>query len=273
MILLLTVSCHYATDATWCPTTEMSDYGGQLTLSLSSARQLAVESVQRAQKKYKRNYDKTATPAILRTGEWVLVHFPQEEQGKNRKLSRPWHGPYRVTSIRGPYRVTSIRDPDVSVVKVYFPQDPGIWVHQSRVKSCPPSFPAGFYWYGGNDVAPGILLSGFWHYWTAYLVRTMQQISVMPQMKMKPVISHRKSQSRKPKLNLPQEQQNHQSLHQQDQLWVSAITCRAGQDVVRDELKRARRWCNLDIIIHVHCTHDSLNLMYVIHCWDVIINY
>ena len=102
--LLFGQDCRTPTEAAYLPSTplqpaDVSDYRDQLTLSLSSARQLAVESVQRAQKKYKRNYDKTATPAILRTGEWVLVRFPQEEQGKNRKLSRPWHGPYRVTSV------------------------------------------------------------------------------------------------------------------------------------------------------------------------------
>ena len=113
---------------------------------MSSARQLAAECVQKAQEKYKRNYDKTAVSITLRTGQWVLVRFPQDEQGKNRKLSRPWHGPYRVTSIR---------DPDVSVAKVYFPQDSVIQVHQSRVKSCPPDFPAGFYWYGGKRRGPG----------------------------------------------------------------------------------------------------------------------
>jgi hypothetical protein len=42
------------------------------------------------------------------------VKFPQEEVGKLRKLSRPWHGPYRVISHT---------DPDVTVVRVYSPQD------------------------------------------------------------------------------------------------------------------------------------------------------
>ena len=63
-----------------------------------------------------------------------------------RKLSRPWHGPYHITNTR---------EPNVDVTKVYFPKDGGIQVHQSRVKHCPPNFPADFYWYGGKQRDPG----------------------------------------------------------------------------------------------------------------------
>jgi len=65
-----------------------------------------------------------------------------------RKLSRSWHGPYRVTALR---------EPDISVTKVYQPQSSGINIYQSRVKLCPLNFPAGFYWYGGNSKGPGRL--------------------------------------------------------------------------------------------------------------------
>ena len=67
------------------------------------------------------------------------MRFPQDETGKQRKLSRPWHGPYRVTQIN---------DPDITVVKVFFPDDGPIQVHQSRACMCPEQLPAGFYWYG-----------------------------------------------------------------------------------------------------------------------------
>ena len=75
-----------------------------------------------------------------------MVLFPNELTGKNRKLSRPWHWAYRVTSIH---------DPDISASKVYFLQDGNIQVHQSRVKLCPTNFPCGFYWYGGRRRGPG----------------------------------------------------------------------------------------------------------------------
>ena len=43
----------------------------------------------------------------------------------------------------------------MTAVKVYYPQDGQIQVHQSRVTECPPEFPAGFYWYGGKGHGPG----------------------------------------------------------------------------------------------------------------------
>jgi len=63
-----------------------------------------------------------------------------------RKLSRPWHGPYRVLGVR---------EPDVTVEKVYRPQDGAIQVHQTRVTPCPDEFPAGHYWYGDRRSSPG----------------------------------------------------------------------------------------------------------------------
>ena len=51
-----------------------------------------------AQQRYKHQYDKTARTSKLRVGDWVLIYFPQDETGKSRKLSHPWHGPYRIIS-------------------------------------------------------------------------------------------------------------------------------------------------------------------------------
>ena len=47
------------------------------------------------------------------------------------------------------------RDPDVTVVKVYAPQDGQIQVHQNRVAHCPSELPAGFFWYGTRRASPG----------------------------------------------------------------------------------------------------------------------
>lgn len=76
----------------------------------------------------------------------MLIHFPSEETGRLRKLSRPWHGPYRVISSNAT---------NVTAVKVYFPREDPIQVHQMRVKPCPQGFPAGFYWYGNKRKGPG----------------------------------------------------------------------------------------------------------------------
>ena len=39
--------------------------------------------------------------------------------------------------------------------KIYFPDDPQIQIHQSRVQMCPELFPQGFYWYGKRKHGPG----------------------------------------------------------------------------------------------------------------------
>ena len=75
-----------------------------------------------------------------------MIYFPQDKTGKSRKLSHPWHGPYRITSRD---------DPDITATKIYFPDDPSIQVHQTRVQHCPPSLPSGFYWYGAKRSKPG----------------------------------------------------------------------------------------------------------------------
>lgn len=149
--LLFGMDCRAPTEAALLPLTppqltDVEDYREQLVLSLSSARDLAAKCVQAAQKRYKQQYDKKAKPCDLKTGSWVMVYFPHEETGKARKLSRPWHGPYRVVRVD---------NPDVTVSKVYFAKDGDIQVHQSRVKHCPPQFPHGFYWYGGKRRGPG----------------------------------------------------------------------------------------------------------------------
>ena len=62
--LLFGVDCRTPTEAAYLPPTalhpaDVEEYRQELQLSLSSARQLAAESIQRAQHKYKKNYDRT----------------------------------------------------------------------------------------------------------------------------------------------------------------------------------------------------------------------
>ena len=61
-------------------------------LSLATARELAVQSIKAAQSRYKKMYDKRAKVVDMRVGDWVFVRFPQDETGKQKKLSRPYHG-------------------------------------------------------------------------------------------------------------------------------------------------------------------------------------
>ena len=114
-------------------------------LTLSSARQLAAEAIQKAQVKYKKAYDPNSRARDLRVGDWVLIRFPQEKTGANRKLSCPWPGPYRVVDSDAT---------GVTAVKVYASQEDPIHVHQSQVTRCPPGFPAGYWWYGNRSSSP-----------------------------------------------------------------------------------------------------------------------
>ena len=126
--------------------TDLGSYREELILSLSTARELAVASIREAQKGYKAQYDKRAKPVDFQLGEWVFVRFPEEESGKRRKLSRPWYGPFRVVTKQ---------DPNLTVQKVYFPEDPVLTVHQLRVCRSPEMLPAGFYWYGAKRRSSG----------------------------------------------------------------------------------------------------------------------
>ena len=149
--LMFGVDCRSPTEAALLPATpmeptEVDDYREELILSLSSARKLAAANIRSSQHHYKKYYDRKARAKQFFLGDWVLVRFPQEESGRQRKLSRPWHGPYRITELN---------TPDVTVVPVYFPEKGSIQVHQTRVCPCPSKLPAGFYWYGGNRRSPG----------------------------------------------------------------------------------------------------------------------
>ena len=63
-----------------------------------------------------------------------------------RKLSRPWHGPYRVVQVT---------KTGVMAQRVYNSKGDQIHVHLHRVTRCPPNFPAGYYWYGERRYGPG----------------------------------------------------------------------------------------------------------------------
>ena len=149
--LLFGWDCRSPTEAALLPVTgteptTIEDYREELILTLSSARETALENIQKAQQRFKKSYDRRSDDYTYRVGDWVLIRFPSEETGRLRKLSRPWHGPYRVTSCN---------ETNITAVKVYFPREDSIQVHQLRVKPCPPGFTAGYYWYGTKRKGPG----------------------------------------------------------------------------------------------------------------------
>ena len=153
LFLMYGVDCRTPTEAAYLPISEVypinvEDCREELMISLSSARELAATTIQKAQSRYKGNYDREwkTKESALRIGDWILVHFPQDEVGKTRKLARPWHGAYRVVQNDSP---------GVTCLKVYFPQHGTIRVLQSRGCRCPLQFPARYFWYGGWRKGPG----------------------------------------------------------------------------------------------------------------------
>ena len=58
--------------------TTASGYREQVTSSLLTARDLAVQLIKEAQMKYKRLYDRKSVPSELKVGDWVLLKFPQD---------------------------------------------------------------------------------------------------------------------------------------------------------------------------------------------------
>ena len=140
--------CHYSIEAAFLPadevkTAELTDYRQELAVTLTKARDLAAQSIQAAQKKYKWQYDQIhkCSPVPYKERDWILIRFLHEESGKMRKLSRPWHGPYRVLEVT---------TTGVLAQRVYTSKSDPIRVHLHRVSKCHPNFPAGYYWYGDS---------------------------------------------------------------------------------------------------------------------------
>ena len=124
----------------------MESYREEVVLSLSSARELAAARLKKSQARSKKRYDKNAEVREYRVGDWVLVKMPSAETGRNRKLSQPWYGPYRVISFD---------ETNVTMEKVYRTQDNSIYIHRSRVTLYPTGLPPGYYWYGRKHSCPG----------------------------------------------------------------------------------------------------------------------
>ena len=102
-------------------------------MSLLSARALAVETLLRL----KTDINTTMiTTWCSMTINLEIGRFTAMETSQNRKLSHPWHGPYRILHRN---------DPDITAKKVYFPDHGQIQVHQQWVTKYPLELIAGYY--------------------------------------------------------------------------------------------------------------------------------
>ena len=70
---------------------ETNDYRTHLIQSLSSARELAAKSIQKAQAKYKKQYDKEAKSLPYEVGDWIKI-----------STRRDWCKPKALTSMAWP---------------------------------------------------------------------------------------------------------------------------------------------------------------------------
>ena len=108
---------------------DVSDYREEVLANLSTAWQLARDSLKLSQTAQKRQYDRSSRKVSIRPGDRVMVHMPAESQGKNWKLSRPFHGPYRVLKVT---------PTNVEVRLVDRPGSESIFVNLGRVRLCYP---------------------------------------------------------------------------------------------------------------------------------------
>ena len=109
--------------------TYTEDYRTELLSTLKISRDLALESIRQAQEKQRRFYDRRSTNPKFLVGDHVMVFMPSETVGKNRKLARPYHGPYRVVHIT---------PTNAEVRLIEHPTEPSIFVAIDRLRKCYP---------------------------------------------------------------------------------------------------------------------------------------
>lgn len=97
---------------------------------LTKAQQLALETIKQAQEKQRTFYDRqTSSTLRYRVGDRVMVFLPSETTGKDRKLARPYHGPYRVISL-------TATNAEVKLIEK--PKEPSIFEAIDRFRKCYP---------------------------------------------------------------------------------------------------------------------------------------
>ena len=78
---------------------DMEDYRTELLVNVRAARELALVNIKEAQQKQKAAYDQRSSDPQYKVGDRVMVYMPQEVSGKDRKLARPFHGPFRIINL------------------------------------------------------------------------------------------------------------------------------------------------------------------------------
>ena len=107
----------------------MEDYRTELLTTLTKVRGLAMESIRKTQEKQRKFYDRQSTTPKFQVGDRVMVFMPSETVGKNRKLARPYHGPYHVINVT---------QTNAEVQLIECPSEPSMFVAIDRLRKCYP---------------------------------------------------------------------------------------------------------------------------------------
>ena len=113
-------------------TIHLDDYKTDLVAGLSAAWNTARECMEQSQECQKVTYDKAAKDPELEVGQHVMVHMPNEVQGRTGKFARPFHGPFRILSLT---------PTNAEVRLVNEPRSKSLFVSLSRVRKCHDELP------------------------------------------------------------------------------------------------------------------------------------
>ena len=122
---------------------DMEDYRSEFLISMAKAQKLALENIRKAQRKQKEFYDRASVNPKYRVGDRVMIYMPGDVAGKDWKLARPYHGPYRVISLT---------PTNAEVQLIEKPSDPTLFVAISRLR-CYPEIPSDASWTGRHKKA------------------------------------------------------------------------------------------------------------------------
>ena len=106
---------------------DLDDYRTELVVNLKKARELALKNIKQAQEKQRKFYDRQSCPLPYRIGDRVMVFMPSNVTGKDRKLARPYHGPFRIVHLT---------PTNTEVQLIERPQDQSIFVAIDRLRRC-----------------------------------------------------------------------------------------------------------------------------------------
>ena len=123
---------------------DLDDYAEEVVANLSDAWRLAHDNIKTAQAKQKLWYDKKSVASHLSVGDNVMVHRPNQVQGKAWKFAHPYYGPYEVVTIT---------PTNAEVRLCNHPNDPTSFVSLDRIRSCYPEM-SNDVWVGHRKPAP-----------------------------------------------------------------------------------------------------------------------